>query len=79
MESTFTGLIQALSGRLSGQTQAQLEIRDNNKVHVNFDDIALLMEHLPDAEQFLTPQFIQEKLPWRKTILPRFFKPLAHP
>ena len=49
MENAFTGLIQALSAQL----QARLEIRDNNKVHVNFDDIALLMEHLPDAEQLL--------------------------
>ena len=49
MESVFTGLIQALSG----QVKAKLEIRNNNKVHVNFDDIALLIEHLPDAEQLL--------------------------
>ena len=49
MESVFTGLIRALSG----QVQARLEIRDDNKVYVNFDDIALLIEHLPDAEQLL--------------------------
>jgi hypothetical protein len=49
MENAFTGLIQALSAQL----QTPLEIRDNNKVHVNFDNIALLIEHLPDAEQLL--------------------------
>ena len=53
MENAFTGLIQALSAQLQGRLQAQLEIRDSTKVHVNFDDIALLIEHLPDAEQVL--------------------------
>ena len=49
MENAFTGLIQALSATL----QTKLEIRENSTVHVNFDNIALLIEHLPDAEQLL--------------------------
>ena len=49
MENAFSGLIQSLSVQL----QVELEIRDNSKVHVNFDDIALLIEHLPEAEQLL--------------------------
>lgn len=49
MENVFTGLIHSLSAQL----KADLEIRDNNKVHVNFDGIALLIEHLAEAEQIL--------------------------
>jgi hypothetical protein len=49
MENAFTGLIQALSAQL----QIKLKIKNNSKVHVNFDDIALLIEHLADAEQLL--------------------------
>ena len=49
MENAFAGLIQSLSAQL----QVELEIKDNIKAHVNFDDIALLIEHLPEAEQVL--------------------------
>jgi len=49
MENAFTGLIQALSEQL----KAPLEITDQGAVHVNFDDTALLIEHLADAEQIL--------------------------
>jgi len=56
MENAFTGLIQALSAQL----QTKLEIKDNSRIHVNFDDIALLMEHLPDAEQVLLVAAVAE-------------------
>jgi hypothetical protein len=49
MENAFAGLIQALSDTLG----TQLEIRDKTRVHVNFDNIALLIEHLDEAEQLL--------------------------
>ncbi|MDR1110994.1 MAG: type III secretion system chaperone [Deltaproteobacteria bacterium] len=49
MENAFTGLIQALSSQL----RTPIEIKDNCKVHVNFDAVALLIEHLADAEQVL--------------------------
>jgi hypothetical protein len=49
MENAFTGLIQALSARL----RTPLEIRDDGAVHVNFDAVALFIEHLADAEQIL--------------------------
>ncbi|MCL1889253.1 MAG: type III secretion system chaperone, partial [Desulfovibrionaceae bacterium] len=49
MENAFSSLIQTLSAQL----RTQLAIREGGKVHVNFDDIALLIEHLPDAEQLL--------------------------
>ena len=49
MENAFSGLIEALSGQL----RTRLEFKAGNKVHVNFDDIPLLIEHLADAEQVL--------------------------
>lgn len=49
MDNTFASLIQSLSAAV----QTKLEIQDAGKVHVNFDDNALLIEYLPDAEQIL--------------------------
>ena len=49
MGNAFTGLIEALSARL----RTPLEIRDDKKVHVDFDAVALLIERLDDAEQIL--------------------------
>jgi len=49
MDNAFAGLVKALSDHLG----AKLEIADDVKVRVNFDDIALLIEHLADGEQVL--------------------------
>jgi hypothetical protein len=49
MENDFAGLIEGLSAHLN----VQLEMRDESTVHVSFDGLPLMMEHLPEAEQLL--------------------------
>ena len=49
MPNAFTSLIQGLSAHLG----VELEPADESTVHVSFDGLPLLLEHLPDAEQIL--------------------------
>ena len=49
MDNAFTGLIRSLSAKVGHE----LEISGGVKVHVDFDDFALRIEHLPEAEQLL--------------------------
>ena len=49
MANAFAGLIKGLSAHL----RVQLEIEDESTVHVSFDGIPLILEHLLEAEQIL--------------------------
>ena len=49
MSNAFAGLIEALSIRVN----VNLAIEDGVKVQADFDDFALLIEHLPGPDQVL--------------------------
>lgn len=59
MKTAFTGLVSALSAKV----KYDLKILDGVRVHVNFDDFALLVEYLPEAEQVLLAASVAEVPP----------------
>jgi hypothetical protein len=56
MSNAFAGLIEALSVRVN----VKLAIEDNVKVRADFDNFALLIEHLPESDQVLLAVAIAE-------------------
>jgi hypothetical protein len=56
MDNSLTGLIAALSARIG----RSLEVMDGTKVHVDFDDFALLIEYFPQAGQLLLASAVAE-------------------
>ena len=56
MSNAFAGLIEALSARVN----VELAIEDGDKVQADFDDFALLIQHLPGADQVLLAVSVAE-------------------
>ena len=56
MSNAFAGLIESLSVRVN----VNLAIEDNVKVRADFDEFALLIEHLPGPDQVLLAAAIAE-------------------